>query len=140
MKLLLRRPLVCGKRYTRGDLYIDGKFECKVLEDEDRELEKYPEKKITAETCIPRGTYNVVITMSNRFKRLLPLLENVPGFSGVRIHPGNTIADTEGCLLVGVEDDNNPDRVLMSRVTFDGIYKRIKVALDNGEKVEIEIK
>jgi hypothetical protein len=66
-----------------------GDFHCFTLEDTDRHLEDNPDGKIYGKTAIPRGTYKVIITFSNRFKKELPLLLNVPGFEGVRIHPGN---------------------------------------------------
>lgn len=137
MKLLLRREN-CAENYTRGRLFIDGVFECWTMEDTDRFMESGGEK-IYGKTCIPRGEYEVIVTMSNRFKRRLPLLKDVPGFEGIRIHPGNTAQDTEGCILVGVKDDAREDRVLMSRVTFDGVLSRIDSALSRNEKVMIEI-
>lgn len=137
MKLLLRREN-CAENYTRGRLFIDGVFECWTMEDTDRFMENGGEK-IYGKTCIPRGEYEVIVTMSNRFKRRLPLLKDVPGFEGIRIHPGNTSLDTEGCILVGVKDDTREDRVLMSRVTFDGVFSRIDSALSRDEKVTIEI-
>jgi hypothetical protein len=80
---------------TIGELLIDGIFECYTLEDVERDV------KIKGETAIPKGAYKVIINESTRFKRLLPLLLNVPNFEGVRIHSGNTNHDTEGCILVG---------------------------------------
>jgi hypothetical protein len=137
MKLLLQREN-CGKDYTRGRLFINGIFECYTLEDTDRKMEDGGEK-VYGGTCIPRGTYSIDVTLSNRFKRRLPILKNVPGFEGIRIHPGNTAADTEGCILVGVKDDSREDKVLMSRVTFDGLFGRIEKALLRSEKITIEI-
>lgn len=82
---------------TLGQLFVDGVNKWFTLEDALR-----PEgEKVPGETCISAGTYQVVITKSVRFGRMLPLLLNVPNFEGVRIHPGNTNADTAGCLLVG---------------------------------------
>lgn len=81
---------------TSGMLYINGKFFCFTLEDIEREV------KIMHETCIPKGIYKVVLSMSNRFKKILPLLLNVENFEGVRIHAGNTDKNTSGCILVGL--------------------------------------
>ena len=97
MKLdLIRRWLTDAS--TVGELYVDGVRECFVLEDRYRPP---PEAKVKGATCIPCGTYEVRITHSPKFNRDLPLVCDVPGFSGVRIHPGNFASDTEGCLLPG---------------------------------------
>jgi hypothetical protein len=72
---------------------------CETLEDASTTT------KIKGESCIPVGKYEVQITMSNRFKKMLPLLIDVPNFEGVRFHGGNTEADTEGCILVGMHTD-----------------------------------
>ena len=116
---------------TIGVLTVDGVNECFTLEDVVRA------EKIKGETAIPAGSYNVTITPSNRFKRDLPLLENVPNFEGVRIHPGNTAADTEGCILVG--KSKGPDAIYESRKAFDTLFAKIKAAIDAGEKVTLEI-
>lgn len=93
--------------------------------------------KVPGKTAIPYGTYNVVITWSNRFGRLLPLLENVPGYTGVRIHAGNTSADTEGCLLPGRV--RHAKGVGQSRPACDQLLPKIDRALKAGAKVTIEI-
>jgi hypothetical protein len=84
--------------YTGGELYINGAYFCDVLEDEAR-----PDGvKIYGETCIPAGVYKAEVTYSNKFKRNLILIKDVPGFTGIRIHAGNRAKDTLGCPLVGV--------------------------------------
>ena len=92
---------------TIGYLLVDGRFFCYTLEDKDRGLYKTDSiltiktKKIFGKTAIPYGGYKVITSMSNRFKRELPEILNVPGFTGVRIHRGNTAEDTHGCPLLG---------------------------------------
>jgi hypothetical protein len=101
---------------------VDGIFECFTLEDAERPV------KIKAETAIPKGTYKVIINESNRFKRLLPLLLNVPNFEGVRIHSGNTNHDTEGCILVG--QSRNKEYIGQSRKAFEKLFKKMQKAKD----------
>ena len=120
MKLQLIRDLTDGKR-TFGKLFIDGEFVCDTLEDVDRRLESGG-VKVPGETAIPLGTYTLTVNQSPRFKRLLPLLLSVPDFSGVRMHPGNSEADTEGCILLGVR---YKDRLIDSRLTFNKVFDRI---------------
>ena len=139
MRLRVERPAICGPGCTISQLYLDGFEECFILEDEVREIEGKPvsEWKLKGKTAIPKGAYNVVVTMSNRFKRDLPLLERVPGFEGVRIHPGNTSEDTEGCLLPG--RGKTEKTVTESRVAFNELFGKIKAALDGGDTVTLEI-
>jgi hypothetical protein len=115
-----------------GELYFDNSTErvCYTLEDCLR-LEK-----IHGETCIPAGRYEVVFSFSNRFKKFLPLLIDVPNFEGVRIRPGNTAADTEGCILPGFEKAE--DLVTNSRAAFSYFFASLNGAMQNG-KVFIEI-
>lgn len=131
MKLLLERTW-CGATCTIGMLSIGGAYECFTLEDVVRDV------KIPGKTAIPAGAYNLVITPSNRFKRDLPLVEGVPGFEGIRIHPGNRAEDTEGCILVGLS--KGKDFVSESRKAFDALFLKIKAALDGGEKVTLEVR
>ena len=105
-----------------GELLVNGVFECFTLEDIERPV------KIKGETAIPRGTYRVIINESNRFKRQLPLLLNVPGFEGVRIHSGNSNHDTEGCILVG--QTRNKNYIGQSRKAFDKLFKKMQVVKD----------
>lgn len=135
MEILVVRHSFTDLR-TLGSLFINGKKECLTLEDTDRHLEANG-IKLKGRTAIPLGTYNVIIDMSNRFKRLLPLIENVPNFTGVRIHTGNTDQDTEGCILVG--DRFGVDRVLDSRVAFNRLFSKIEKALAAKEKITLKI-
>jgi len=117
MNILIERHTF-GDDYTIGDLFVDGYFFCNTLEDTVREVEGQPVEKwkIYGKTAIPRGKYDVVIDYSNRFKTELPRLLNVKGFTGIRIHPGNTHHDTEGCILVGKQASST---VINSRATFN---------------------
>lgn len=128
--ILIRQP--SSASCTQGELLDDGTHECYTLEDVVRGT------KIAGITAIPPGTYRIVVTMSTRFKRMLPLLVDVPNFSGVRIHPGNTAADTEGCILVG--DDPQKDFLGKSRIAFDRLFAKINKAVATGQPVTIEIK
>lgn len=106
MRIEVKR-LFKGDTYTIGKMYLDGKYFCDTLEDKDRGLTQAQDfsvikaKKVYGETAIPSGTYKVECTYSQRFGRILPLLFNVKGFDGIRIHRGNTSKDTLGCILVG---------------------------------------
>lgn len=129
MKLQLVRTERSGNS-TIGELSVDGQFECYTLEDLERPV------KIKGETAIPVGHYEVIINQSQRFGRLLPLLLNVPEFEGVRIHPGNTAADTEGCILVG--ETKGEASIGQSRAAFQQLFDKLEIALKT-EKVFIEI-
>lgn len=90
---------------TLGSLYVDDVRLMDTLEDQLRERAGQPVEawKVKSKTAIPAGRYRVRLTMSARFGKTLPLIDSVPGFSGIRIHAGNVHADTEGCLLVGLD-------------------------------------
>ena len=136
--------------YTIGTLSIDGKrfgdgkHYCCTLEDTDRGLDsKMSTDKILSIkkphiTAIPTGRYEVTLTYSPHFHRTLPLLNNVPGYSGVRIHPGNTAADTDGCILVG--ENTAKGRVNKSQYWFTLVMMEITRTIDKGGKVYITIK
>lgn len=99
VKFLLKREIF-QEGFTLGRLYKDGDPFGYTCEDCDRNLEDGG-TKIPGRTAIPAGTYRLSANYSNRFKRQMPIVEGVPQFSGVRIHGGNTSADTEGCPLLG---------------------------------------
>lgn len=121
MVLLLKRKYLADT-YTIGDLYIDGVFVANTCEDKVRDLSK--EKKVYGETAIPYGTYKVSWTYSPKFKKYMPLLEDVPQFAGIRIHSGNTAKDSLGCILVG--ENKQKGMVLNSRATVNKLYPIIK--------------
>lgn len=127
--------------YTIGKLYIDGCYYCDVLEDTDRGLDDDMEeseilkKKIKGQTAIPTGTYPVKITYSPKYKKNMPLIENVKGYSGIRMHSGNTHKDTEGCLLVG--KNKEVGKVLESRKTYNALYK---ILSETKERIIIDIR
>lgn len=127
--------------YTIGKLYIDGCYYCDVLEDVDRGLDNDMEeseilkKKIKGQTAIPTGTYPVKITYSPKYKKNMPLIENVKGYSGIRIHSGNTHKDTEGCVLVG--KNKEVGKVLESRKTYNALYK---ILSETKERIIIDIR
>lgn len=141
MKLTLKR-IALRPTYTIGKLYIDDVYFCDTIEDTVRDLNKNGkfdngEKKIHSKTAIPYGTYEIKWTYSPRFKKYTPQLMNVPSFEGIRIHAGNTSADTEGCLILG--KNKQVGKVLNSRATINKFYPIIKEACSN-ENVTIEIK
>lgn len=125
--------------FTEGKLYVNDVFECYTVEDADRQLEAGG-VKIQNKTAIPKGIYKVIISMSNRFKKNLPLLLDVPGFEGVRIHSGNSSKDTEGCIIVGsINDKNDDDWVGASKVAMSRLLPKIYDALAVKEPVTLEI-
>lgn len=140
MKITLKR-IALKNTYTIGKLYIDGEYFCDTLEDKVRDINKNGvfdngEKKIYGETAIPYGTYNVKWTYSNKFKKYMPLIENVPSFAGIRIHAGNSSANTCGCILVG--ENKAVGKVLNSKNTVNKLYPIIQNACKKGS-VTIEI-
>jgi len=133
MRLTLERD-VFSKEWTQGKLLVNDAFLCYTLEDTDRFLEVGEDVKVYGKTAIPRGEYDLVLSMSPRFKKVLPEILKVPFFTGIRIHAGNTVDDTEGCILVGVERHTN-GTVTQSVVAL----KKLMTLMGDG-KHTIEIK
>lgn len=130
--------------YTISEVWIDGERQpYNALEDTDRGLYQgmsaadVAARKVYGKTAIPRGTYNCIYTWSTRFRKMLPLLENVTGFTGIRIHSGNTAADTLGCCIIGKNDVVG--RVTNSRHWTQVLIDKLKTAWDIGESVTIKI-
>ena len=111
--------------YTIGELYVDGTKFCQIMEDTDRglmfqmPLEEIKKLKIYGKTAIPTGIYQIIFSYSEKFKKVLPLLLNVPGYAGIRMHAGNSEVDTEGCLLPGEESGR---KVINSRATCKALF------------------
>ena len=137
MKLLLQRNMF-GSQSTIGILSINDIQECVTLEDVDRQLEDYPKRKVKNKTAIPRGTYKIVSHFSNHFKRIVPMLVDVPNFTYVYIHWGNDDEDTDGCILVGTKVENI-DFISQSVLAFNKLFDIINQAWENEEEVTIEI-
>ena len=142
MKIRLHRKWL-KKGYSIGNLYINGTFITNTLEDEDRGLQEFnpleeiKKKKIKGETAIPVGTYQVTWTYSPRFKKMLPLLNGVPGYEGIRIHSGNKAKDTEGCILCG--KNTEVGTVTNSRYWTNKVCAMIEKAYKDKEQVTITI-
>ncbi len=103
--------------YTIGRLYVDRELWCNTLEDTDRGLDQgmtvvsIKARKVKGQTAIPKGTYEVTLTVSPKFAKkpwaakyggLVPYVERVKGFEGIRIHPGTDASSTSGCILPGL--------------------------------------
>lgn len=142
MNITLNR-IAKKSKYTIGKLYIDGEYFCDTIEDTDRGLTQtmtdtqIKSKKVYGQTAIPTGTYRVIISYSNKFKRQMPLLLNVPGFLGIRIHSGNTEKDTEGCLIVG--KNKVVGKVIESKDTYNKLFS-ILCEANKKEAIKITIK
>ena len=132
-KLYVRQPII--DEYLRGEKLI---YICDTLEPQWRDYAKGA-RKIKGKSAIPEGRYPVVITYSPKFKQWLPLLVNVPMFSGIRIHAGNdAVKDTQGCILVG--ENREVGKVLNSRKHVKIVKEKIVEAKNKGEGVWIEIR
>ena len=110
-----------------GQLFVDGVPEAFSLEDTVRPNGE----KIPGKTAIPQGRYRVILSESKRFCRELPLLLDVPGFTGIRIHAGNTCENTEGCILVG--QTRGDSSIGKSRAALEPLIQKIRAGLDAGE-------
>lgn len=130
MELVLDR-IFKGDLYTIGKLYIDGVYFCDTLEDPVRD------EKIYGETAIPVGRYRVIMNMSNRFKKIMPLLLNVPKFEGIRIHSGTNKDHTNGCILTG--KNTIKGRLTNSKLWTSILYTKLNESFYNGEDIYITI-
>ena len=133
--------------YTIGELYVDGEYISDTLEDPVRPLpEVCPntpkgiackcKEKVYGETAIPEGTYELKMTYSNRFKKVMPEIRNVPHFLGIRIHSGSNADHSEGCVLVGEWDHTKGNRLNNSKEVFNKVYD---ILSKTKEKITIVI-
>ena len=120
-----------------GQMWIDNIYFGETLEDKDRFLESPGEVKVDGDTAIPRGRYKVTLSLSQRFGRIMPEVHDVPGFSGVRIHGGNTEADTSGCILLG--SVRTKDGIANCKPINDRLINRIEVEITAGQEVWLEV-
>ena len=128
MEILVKR-LYKTSAYTIGKMYIDRQYLCDTVEDCDRGLkqsmtsQQIAVKKVYGQTAIPTGRYKVTLTFSNKFKRVLPLVNDVNGFAGIRIHAGNTADDSLGCIIVG--ENKIKGGVVNSKVTLERLMAKL---------------
>tara|TARA_B100001059_G_scaffold168_1_gene166 strand:+ start:7497 stop:8087 length:591 start_codon:yes stop_codon:yes gene_type:complete len=136
-----------GKDATNGLLFIDGKFECYTLEDQ------YQAVKVMHETCIPEGEYDIKFRKTGGFHTRYSAkygnshygmlhLQDVPGFTYILIHVGNTDESTSGCLVVGETqqdlDISKDGFIGSSSVAYKKMYSKVAGQLLQGKKVSIE--
>lgn len=142
MEIKVKRITPIDYPYTIGKMYIDGDYFCDTLEDRVRDINKNGkfdngEVKVAGETAIPYGRYQVVVTMSPKFKRELPRLLNVPNFEGILIHRGNTDKDSSGCILVG--ENKVKGKVINSTPYEQKLVSILKEIQNKGEEIWITI-
>lgn len=143
MDLILQRVRLLPDR-TAGQLYINGEFFCFTLEDTVRPDPKpeTPENegKVYGQTAIPTGLYDVVLEKSPKFGPDTISILRVPGFTGIRMHAGNTELDTLGCILLGYKvEEVGKIKAGSSRPAVADLKVRLKKTIQSGEKVTIRI-
>lgn len=141
--ILTHKRYKSESEFTIGDLSIDGKYECKIIEDEFRK------EKVKHETRIPDGEYEIKLRTfgghHEKYKLKRPghkgmlWLQNVPNFSDILIHIGNSPKDSSGCLLTVTSVNEKTGVGTGSTIAYDKMYKKVVAAFDRGEKVTIKI-
>ena len=131
--------------------FLMNRYFCDTLEP--HAIDWRREEKVAGKTAIPTGRYRVVMSYSKTYKRRMPYLLNVPHFTGIMIHTGNSVDDTRGCILVGKAvrpqkpEEENPTgkatiigRLTDSRITFNRLYEIIKEAMKKNEEIFLIVK
>jgi len=148
MKLLLNR-IYLHEHYTIGKLFINGEYFSDAVEDKVRDANKdgdlldEGEAKVYGETAIPYGKYKIELSMSPKFKRMLPLLLDVKHFTGIRIHAMGTITkpgtakNSEGCI--GPGENKVKGGIINSKYYETELVEMMRRAILLGEEIEIEI-
>ena len=142
MEILIERKYKKDK-YTIGNLYVDSEFFSNTLEDKDRYLkqsmseEEIKKLKVYGETAIPTGRYKITRTYSPKFGKTMILINDVKGFSGIRMHGGRTAEHSLGCPLLG--ENKVKGQLLYGKYYSDLLDKKVEEALKN-EEVWITIK
>lgn len=141
MEIILNR-IKLTEDYTEGLLYINGVYFCDTLEDKTRDLNKDGdlndpgETKVYGETAIPYGEYVVQLTFSPKFNRIMPEVKAVAGFTGIRIHAGNTAKDTHGCILVGKKIEDG--KIFNSKINYTRLMNELAVVPRN-ETIKLKV-
>lgn len=130
---LLRQPAI--DETLLGQFSIDGTPECVSLE--------------RASLAIPPGRYRVRLTVSGRATRgelwspdpdhRLPLLEDVPERTGIRIHAGNVPGDVKGCIALGRISPGPTEAIVHSQTTVEAFMDRLEAAESRGEETWLDV-
>lgn len=141
MKIKVQR-IAFKEAYTIGKLSVDGKYLCDTLEprsahvsNKDNSAMIIKQKHLYGKIAIPTGTFKIEMAMSQKFHKLMPFLNNVKGFEGVMIHPGNYPKDTLGCILPGW--NRRKGMVCGSITAFSEIMALMRSAFSKGEEVKV---
>ena len=141
LNLVLKR-VIFKDTYTEGWLSVDGLIFCDTLEDrtrdfnKDGDLNEPGEEKIYGETAIPFGRYRVRLSMSNKFKKVLPEIIGVKHFEGIRMHGGLKPEHSLGCILVG---KYNGDGKLTNNGAIGRLIALMEQAKEQGREIWINI-
>ena len=132
--------VIKNDNYVIGNFYINEVFLSNTLENPIRIVNNDCTQKIFGHTAIPEGTYTVEMEWWDKHQDYYPHIENVPCFDGILIHGGITTGDTEGCILVGENDETtNPGELTNCKYYQIQINNAINAATSNGESVTITI-